>query len=59
MRTPGKGFSEFVSAGCEKMDKYRLFDFHTHIYPDAIADKAVAALNKFYEFECECGGTYS
>ncbi|MBQ7820781.1 MAG: amidohydrolase family protein [Clostridia bacterium] len=41
------------------MDKYRLFDFHTHIYPDAIADKAVAALNKFYEFECECGGTYA
>lgn len=41
------------------MKKYRIFDFHTHIYPEAIADKAVAALNKFYEFTCDCVGTYA
>lgn len=40
------------------MEKYKLFDFHTHVYPDAIAEKAVAALDRFYEFTCECGGTY-
>lgn len=41
------------------MKKYRIFDFHTHVYPEAIADKAVAALNKFYEFTCDCVGTYA
>lgn len=41
------------------MGKYKIFDFHTHIYPEAIADKAVVALNKFYEFTCDCGGTYA
>ncbi|MBQ7971755.1 MAG: amidohydrolase [Clostridia bacterium] len=28
----------------------KIIDFHTHIYPDAIADKATAAIRKFYEF---------
>ena len=40
------------------MKKYPLFDFHTHVYPDAIAERAVAALNKFYDFTCDCNGTY-
>ncbi len=40
------------------MEKYRLFDFHTHVYPDAIAERAVVALNNFYEFVCDCSGTY-
>ncbi|MBQ8383338.1 MAG: amidohydrolase family protein [Clostridia bacterium] len=36
---------------------YRIFDFHTHVYPDAIAAKAVGALNQFYSFTSECSGT--
>lgn len=40
------------------MGKYKLFDFHTHVYPDAIAEKAVAALNRFYDFVCDRAGTY-
>ncbi len=36
---------------------YRIFDFHTHVYPDAIAAKAVGALNRFYDFTAECSGT--
>ena len=28
----------------------KIIDFHTHIYPDAIADKATAAIRNFYEF---------
>ncbi len=36
---------------------YRIFDFHTHVYPDAIASKAVGALNHFYSFTSACGGT--
>lgn len=40
------------------MKKYKLYDFHTHVYPQNIASKAVEALNKFYDFTCECGGTY-
>ncbi|MBQ8288984.1 MAG: amidohydrolase family protein [Clostridia bacterium] len=38
---------------------YRIFDFHTHVYPDAIAAKAVGALNHFYSFTSECSGTLS
>lgn len=35
---------------------YRVFDFHTHVYPDAIAPKAVGALNQFYSFTSACSG---
>ncbi len=36
---------------------YRIFDFHTHVYPPRIAAKAVGALNHFYSFVAECEGT--
>ncbi|MBQ7324898.1 MAG: amidohydrolase family protein [Clostridia bacterium] len=36
---------------------YRIFDMHTHVYPDAIAPKAVGALNQFYSFTAKCSGT--
>ena len=36
---------------------YRIFDMHAHVYPDAIAAKAVGALNHFYSFTAECSGT--
>lgn len=36
---------------------YRIFDFHTHVYPEKIAAKAVGALNHFYSFVSECSGT--
>lgn len=29
----------------------KLIDFHTHIYPDAIAEKAAKSVLKFYEFD--------
>ena len=38
---------------------YKIFDIHTHTYPEKIADKAVTSLNAFYEFVCEGKGTYS
>lgn len=36
----------------------KIFDAHTHIYPDAIAERAVAALDNFYEFVSEGNGKY-
>ena len=36
---------------------YRIFDFHTHVYPPRIAAKAVGALNHFYSFVSEGSGT--
>lgn len=36
---------------------YKIFDIHTHIYPNAIAEKAVKNLNAFYSFVCEGLGT--
>lgn len=36
---------------------YKIFDVHTHIYPTAIAEKAVTNLNHFYDFICEGKGT--
>ncbi|MBO5306097.1 MAG: amidohydrolase family protein, partial [Clostridia bacterium] len=36
---------------------YKIFDIHTHIYPEAIAEKAVINLNHFYDFVCEAKGT--
>ncbi len=35
---------------------YRIFDMHTHVYPDPIAAKAIGALNHFYSFTSECDG---
>ena len=37
---------------------YKIFDIHTHTYPEAISEKAVRALNAFYEFVSEGDGTY-
>ena len=37
---------------------YKIFDIHTHTYPEAISEKAVKALNAFYEFVSEGDGTY-
>jgi hypothetical protein len=39
--------------------KYKIFDIHTHTYPEAIADKAVVSLGNFYEFNVEGKGTYA
>lgn len=36
----------------------KIFDVHTHIYPDAIAERAVTALDNFYEFVSDGKGTY-
>ncbi len=38
---------------------YKIFDIHTHIYPETIAEKAVTNLNHFYDFVCEGKGTLS
>lgn len=37
----------------------KIFDAHTHTYPDAIAAKACESLGKFYEFNVEGAGTYN
>ena len=37
---------------------YKIFDIHTHTYPEAISAKAVTSLNAFYNFVCEGEGTY-
>ncbi|MBQ8248762.1 MAG: amidohydrolase [Clostridia bacterium] len=42
-----------------KNRSYKIFDIHTHTYPEAIAEKAVTSLNAFYEFVSEGKGTYS
>ena len=36
----------------------KLFDFHTHIYPEKIASKASVNLGNFYNFVVEGAGTY-
>lgn len=38
---------------------YKIFDIHTHIYPDAISEKAVVNLGKFYDFVPQGKGTYT
>ena len=38
---------------------YKIFDIHTHTYPEAIAEKAVHNLGEFYNFVPEGNGTYS
>lgn len=35
----------------------KLIDFHTHIYPDAIAEKATKSIEDFYSMEAENVGT--
>jgi len=30
---------------------YKIFDIHTHIYPDSVAKKAVDSLSLFYDFD--------
>ncbi len=37
----------------------KVFDIHTHTYPEKISDKAVTSLNAFYNFVCEGKGTYA
>ena len=37
----------------------KIFDVHTHIYPDNIAGRAVDALGRFYDFVPEGDGTYN
>lgn len=41
------------------MQMYKIFDIHTHTYPEAIAEKAVTALGRFYHFTPEGKGTYA
>ena len=38
--------------------EYKKFDAHTHIYPEAIAEKACINLGKFYSFTVHGAGTY-
>jgi len=35
----------------------KVFDFHTHIYPDRIADKATKSVGDFYELQTNLTGT--
>lgn len=35
----------------------RFIDFHTHIYPQKIADKATQSVCEFYDLHTECNGT--
>lgn len=41
----------------DKIKTYKIFDMHTHVYPEAIAAKAVSALNSFYSFTSEGSGS--
>ncbi len=38
---------------------YKVFDIHTHTYPEVISEKACANLGKFYNFEVQGKGTYA
>ncbi len=38
---------------------YKIFDIHTHTYPEKIADKATVNLGNFYNFRVEGKGTYA
>ena len=38
---------------------YKVFDIHTHTYPEAISEKAVVSLGNFYNFVPEGKGTYA
>ena len=37
----------------------KIFDIHTHTYPEAIAQRAVESLGRFYDFVPEGKGTYA
>ncbi|MDP4120902.1 MAG: amidohydrolase family protein [Bacillota bacterium] len=37
----------------------KIIDFHAHIYPDKIAERAVAGVGDFYNLEMKCNGTLS
>lgn len=37
---------------------YKIFDAHTHVYPEKIAEKAIANLGGFYNYEVEKSGTF-
>ena len=39
--------------------KEKIFDIHTHIYPENIAERAAVNLGNFYNFHVEGKGTYS
>ena len=41
------------------MKPQKIFDIHTHTYPETIAEKAVTNLGKFYDFVPEGLGTYA
>ncbi|NLE13013.1 MAG: amidohydrolase [Clostridiales bacterium] len=41
------------------MHSYKIIDAHTHIYPEAIAEKACVSLGQFYDFEVRAKGTYA
>ena len=43
----------------DNQHSYKVFDIHTHTYPEAIAEKAVTNLGKFYDFVPEGEGTYA
>lgn len=38
---------------------YKVFDIHTHTYPEQIAEKACISLGNFYQFDVLGKGTYS
>ena len=38
---------------------FQVFDIHTHIYPEKIAEKACENLGNFYNFEVQGQGTYA
>ena len=38
---------------------FKVFDIHTHTYPEAISEKACENLGKFYDFEVRGKGTYA
>ena len=38
---------------------YKVFDIHTHTYPEQIAEKACVSLGNFYNFNVEGKGTYA
>lgn len=35
----------------------KIFDFHTHAYPEKVASKSVAFLNEYYKITCQGDGT--
>ncbi len=36
---------------------YKIFDIHTHTYPELLSGRATENLGKFYDFHVECKGT--